>query len=388
MQRVTTKQWLGLAVVVLPSLVFSMDLTVLSLALPHISLALHTSDAQLLAIADASTVCLALTLIVAGWLGDRWGHRRLLLLGILLFGLGSLGAALSTEVWQLVAARIITGVGAASIAPATLALLHTMFEDAKSRRLAMGVWVASLSLGGAVGPFLGGVILQHFWWGAVFLMGVPVAAAVLLLGPLFLPNSKSHITPPLDFFVLRLPVLRIALALQFAVFFVNLPVFIFASRYLQTTLGMSPMLAGTWLLASGAGFLTGSLGSARFSGRLGSKKAAIASLLVASVGFSLLALTPWAGLWAAACGLFVYSLGLAPLIAIGANTTVSAVPAGKTGVASGLGQTAVQLGAACGVAVLGTLGAATPPGLSAVCIASTAIVLTTAILLHKVKIFA
>lgn len=348
-------RWLGLAVLVLPCLLFSMDLTMLSLALPQVTAAFQLNDAQRLLVADISTLCVALGLITAGYLGDRFGHRRILLGGMMLIGAGSVLAAFANGASEIITGRALVGLGAATIAPATLALLRQMFVDVKSQRMAMGAWVASLSLGGAIGPLLGGLLLQHFWWGSAFLLGLPVAVVVLVLGRFVLPThpkgpSKKSISGSL----LRVPALRRALVLQFAIFFVNFPVFIAASQYLQSARHQSAMQTGIWLLASGIGFIGGATTSGQIISRVGTYKTAIASCILAAMGFVLLTFGAY-GLPLLLAGLFIYSLALAYLISIGAVSTLNAVPPSKAGLASGIGQTAVQLGGACGIVVIGTI---------------------------------
>src|SRR3989449_3495317 len=151
-----------------------MDLTVLNLAVPKLSAALKPSSAQLLWIVDIYGFLIAGSLITMGTLGDRIGRRRLLLIGAAAFGVASVIAAFSTTAEMLIATRALLGVAGATLAPSTLSLIRNMFLDSQQRTVAIGVWVTSYSVGGAIGPLLGGVLLQYFWWGSVFLIGVPV----------------------------------------------------------------------------------------------------------------------------------------------------------------------------------------------------------------------
>ena len=166
------REWLGLAVIALPCAVYSMDLTVLNLALPRLSEDLEPTSSQLLWIVDIYGFLVAGLLITMGTLGDRIGRRRLLLAGALGFALSSLLAAFSTSSEMLIASRALMGVFGATIAPSTLSLIFTMFLDPKERSTAIGFWVAAYSAGAAIGPILGGVLLEWFWWGSVFLLGV------------------------------------------------------------------------------------------------------------------------------------------------------------------------------------------------------------------------
>lgn len=178
------RKWWGLAILALPCLLYSMDLTVLNLAVPQITADLRPSGAQLLWIVDIYGFLLAGALITMGALGDRIGRRRLLMIGAVVFGLASLLAAFSTTAGMLITSRALLGLAAATLAPSTLSLIRTMFDDERQRSFAIGIWMASFSVGGALGPLVGGVLLEHFWWGSVFLIAIPVMVLLLLLGPL------------------------------------------------------------------------------------------------------------------------------------------------------------------------------------------------------------
>src|SRR5438094_4597807 len=165
--RATRRDWIGLAVIALPCLLYSMDLTVLNLAVPHISADLKPSSSQLLWIVDIYGFLIAGLLITMGTLGDRIGRRRLLLIGAAAFGVASVLAAFSRSAGMLIAARAVLGVAGATLAPSTLSLIRNMFVDPQQRTTAIGVWITSYSVGGVIGPLLGGVLLDHFWWGSV-----------------------------------------------------------------------------------------------------------------------------------------------------------------------------------------------------------------------------
>src|SRR5689334_17110642 len=184
--RAGRREWIGLAVIALPCLLYAMDLTVLNLALPRLSAELKPSSSQLLWIVDIYGFLVAGMLVTMGTLGDRIGRRRLLLMGAATFGAASVLAAFSRSAGMLIAARAVLGVAGATLAPSTLSLIRNMFLDPRQRTAAIGVWATSFSVGGAMGPLLGGAILQHFWWGAVFLLAVPVMLLLLVLGPLLL----------------------------------------------------------------------------------------------------------------------------------------------------------------------------------------------------------
>src|SRR5512143_630379 len=188
--RAGRREWIGLGVLALPCMLYSMDLTVLDLAVPQLSAELRPTSAQLLWILDIYGFVLASLLIPMGTLGDRIGRRRLLLIGAAAFGVASVFAAFSNSAEMLIAARAVLGIAGATLAPSTLSLIRNMFLDAQQRTTAIGVWIASYSVGGSIGPLLGGVLLSHFWWGSVFLVGVPVMLLLLVVGPLLLPEFR------------------------------------------------------------------------------------------------------------------------------------------------------------------------------------------------------
>jgi DHA2 family multidrug resistance protein-like MFS transporter len=192
------REWIGLAVLALACVLYSMDLTVLHLAVPAISADLQPSSAQLLWIVDIYGFMLAGSLITMGTLGDRIGRRRLLLIGGAAFGFASLLAAFSTSAEMLIASRALLGVAGATLAPSTLSLIRTMFLDPHQRTIAIGIWVTSFSAGAVIGPPIGGVLLEFFWWGSVFLLAVPVMAVLLVLGPILLPEYRDPEAGRLD----------------------------------------------------------------------------------------------------------------------------------------------------------------------------------------------
>jgi hypothetical protein len=185
------REWIALAVIALPCLLYSMDLSVLYLALPSLTADLKPSGAQLLWISDIYGFMLAGFLITMGTLGDRIGRRRLLLIGAAAFGAASVLAAFASSVPMLIAARALLGIAASTLAPSTLSLIRNMFLDPRQRTLAIGIWVTSFSLGAALGPALGGLLLHFFWWGSVFLIAVPVMVLLLVVGPILLPEFRD-----------------------------------------------------------------------------------------------------------------------------------------------------------------------------------------------------
>jgi DHA2 family multidrug resistance protein-like MFS transporter len=178
-------------VLALPCLLYSMDLTVLELAVPKLSVDLKPTSYQLLWIMDIYGFLLAGFLITMGTLGDRIGRRRLLLIGPAAFGAASVLAAFSGSAEMLIITRAVLGVGGATLAPSTLSMIRNMFLDPDQRAIAIGVWATSFAAGAAIGPLAGGVLLEFFWWGSVFLLAVPVMALLLVLGPLLLPEFRD-----------------------------------------------------------------------------------------------------------------------------------------------------------------------------------------------------
>jgi MFS transporter, DHA2 family, multidrug resistance protein len=410
------REWIGLGVLALPCLLYAMDLTVLYLAVPALSRDLRPSSVQLLWIVDIYGFLVAGLLITMGTLGDRIGRRRLLLAGAAGFGVASTLAAYAASPEQLIAARALLGVAGATIAPSTLSLIRNMFLDPKQRTVAVAVWISSFSAGGAVGPLLGGVLLEWFWWGSVFLLAIPVMALLLVLGPLLLPEFRDPGAGRLDLvsagmslgavlaiiyglkqlaqdglgwlavlsilaglavgvgFVRRQqrladPLLDLslfgnrafssALATNTLSFFVGFGVLLFIAQYLQLVLGLSPLAAGLWMLPSSLGFIVGSMLVPVLVRRAHPALVMAAGLVVAAVGFGLLTRVGGAsGLAVLVAGSVVFSLGLAPVDTLAADLTVGAAPPERAGSASALSETSSELGGALGIATLGSVGIA------------------------------
>ncbi|MDQ3964425.1 MAG: MFS transporter, partial [Actinomycetota bacterium] len=212
--RATRREWVGLAVIALACVLYVMDLTVLHLAIPAISADLRPSSAQLLWIIDIYGFMVAGSLITMGTLGDRIGRRRVLMIGAAAFGAASVLAAFSTSAEMLIATRALLGIAGATLAPSTLSLIRNMFLDPQQRTKAIAIWITSFSVGGAIGPLLGGLVLEFFWWGAVFLLALPVMVLLLAFGPRLLPEYKDpHAGRP------DLPSAALSLAAVLAVIF-------------------------------------------------------------------------------------------------------------------------------------------------------------------------
>ncbi|MGH8175478.1 MAG: MFS transporter [Steroidobacter sp.] len=411
--RAGTREWLGLAVIALPCLLYSMDLTVLNLAVPQLSADLKPSSSQLLWIVDIYGFVLAGCLITMGTLGDRIGRRRLLLIGATAFGAASLVAAFSTSASMLIVARALLGLAAATLAPSTLSLIRNMFLDARQRTFAIGVWIASFSAGAAIGPLIGGLLLEHFWWGSVFIINVPLMILLLALGPALLPEfrdpnagrldvisaalsllamlaviygmkkfaeggqmllpamviaaslglgavflrrQRQLMSPLIDLSLFRSGVFRVALVVNVLGVFVAFGTFLFIAQYLQLVLGLSPFKAGLWTAPSGLAFIVGSQLAPALAGRMRPAHVIAGGFAVAAIGFCVL--TQVAGpnaLAAVVTGYVILSLGLAPVFTLATDLIVSTAPPERAGSASGLSETSSELGGALGIAVLGSL---------------------------------
>jgi EmrB/QacA subfamily drug resistance transporter len=204
LHRPPTRQGLVLLALCSAALIINIDVTIVNVTLPSLVRELGASTTNLQWIVDAYTLVFAALILAAGSLSDRVGRKGVLLLGLGVFGLGSLAGALSTDANQLIASRAVMGIGAAAIFPATLSLLANVFTDRRERARAIGLWGATTGVGVATGPIVGGWLLENFWWGSVFLFMVPVAAAIALAVALTVPTSKDPNVRPIDWYGLAL----------------------------------------------------------------------------------------------------------------------------------------------------------------------------------------
>ncbi|MDM0002878.1 MFS transporter [Variovorax sp. J22P240] len=411
--KAAAREWIGLAVIALPCLLYSMDLTVLNLAVPHLSAALRPTSAQMLWIVDIYGFMLAGSLITMGTLGDRIGRRKLLLIGAACFGIASVLAAFSTSSEMLIATRALLGIAGATLAPSTLSLIRNMFLDAEERTVAIGIWVASFAVGGAIGPLVGGLLLEHYWWGSVFLVGVPVMALLLVLGPLLLPEYRDEKSgrldlpsaalslvavlaviyglkriaeagmgalpvgvmaagvaigfafirrqrrladPLIDLRLFRAPAFSAALLINTLGFFVGFAAFLLIAQYLQLVLGLSPLKAGLWSVSSSLAFIVGSNLVPRIVRRVRPGFVVAGGLVLAAAGFGLLAgLDRENGLPMLIVGYVILSLGLSFVFTLAVDMLVGTAPPERAGAASAISETSSELGGALGIAVLGSV---------------------------------
>lgn len=415
-RKATRREWVGLAVLALACLLYVMDLTVLHLAVPAMSADLHPTSTQLLWIIDGYGFMVAGALVTMGTLGDRIGRRRLLMIGAAAFGAVSLLAAFSTTPEMLIASRALLGIAGATVAPSTLSLIFHMFTDPKQRSLAVGIWIGAFSAGSAIGPVLGGLVLEAFWWGAVFLLALPVMGALLVLGPRVLPEyrnpdagrldlrsaamsvvallaivfgikqiAQDGITamavlaiaaggvvgwmwvrrqrriadPMIDVRLFRIRAFNSALVVNFLAIFVMVGYFLFISQYMQLVVGMTPLEAGLWSLPSAIGFIVSSQLGPRILTWVRPAYVVAAGLASSAIGLFLLTqVGVHEGLGAVIIASVVISLGMGPVFGLTTEMVVGSAPAEKAGAASGIAETAAELGGALGIAVLGSIGVA------------------------------
>src|SRR3954447_3424677 len=414
MQTAYDRRWWTLAVLSLSLLVISMDNTILNVALPTISSELGASSSQLQWIVDSYTLVFAGLLLVAGSLGDRFGRRLSLQIGLGVFLVGSVSAALAGSPNMLIASRALMGVGGAFIMPSTLSVLTNVFP-AKERPKAIGIWAAVSGLGIAFGPITGGVLIENFSWGSVFLINVPVALTALALSRPLVPEWKAPAAPKLDPFgamlwfaglttllwaiieaggdrgwtdaaVMSSFGLAAALLSAFVVwemhaispmldvklfrdrrfsasagsiaivFFALFGTIFFLTQYLQSVLGYDPITAGAAFIPVSIGMVVSSQVSARLTVRVGPRPIVAGGLALVAGGLLLLSLArvdSGYGLIAAALAAMGFGMGMAMTPAT--ESLMSALPKEHAGVGSAMNDAVRQVGGALGIAVLGSL---------------------------------
>lgn len=407
------REWIGLGVIALPCLLYSMDLTVLNLAVPEISAELRPSATQLLWIVDIYGFMIAGALVTMGTLGDRIGRRRLLMYGAVAFGAASILAAFSTTAEMLIVSRALLGLSAATLAPSTLSLIRNMFPDPRERTFAIGVWISSFSAGGALGPLIGGVLLTWFWWGSVFLIAVPVMVLLLVLAPLLLPEFRDenagrldilsaalsliavlsiiwaikHLAqdgfgvapvaallaglglgvaflrrqsrladPMVDPALFRFPAFTAALGVNVIGFFAAFGTFLLIAQYLQLVLGLSPLVAGLVTAPSSLGFIAGSMLAPAMLSWVRPAFVMAAGYVLAAIAFVIIAqIDTGYPITVLIVGFTLLSLGLAPVFTLATDLIIGSAPPHKAGTAAGLAETSSEFGGALGIAILGSV---------------------------------
>ncbi|MFC0509273.1 MFS transporter [Micromonospora costi] len=412
--RAGRREWIGFGVLMLPLLLVSMDVSVLYFAVPFISAELRPTGTEQLWIFDIYGFVLAGLLITMGALGDRIGRRRLLLCGAVAFGAASLLAAYADSAGTLIAARAVLGVGGATLMPSTLALIRNMFHDEKQRGTAIAIWTATLTGGIAIGPVLSGILLEHFWWGSIFLINLPAMVLLLLLAPVLVPEFRNPAAgrfdvlssvlslaallpviygvkelaregwaggpalsivvgllvavvfvrrqrrvayPMVDLALLRRRAVGGALGINLVAMFAMVGFAIFTTQHLQSVLGFSPLRAALWSLVPSV--VVGGIApvAAALARRIDRAYLIGAGFVLAAAGFVVLTRVPVDdGLVTLLVGATVYAAGLVAVMSLVTELVLGAAPPERAGVASALTESSSELGGALGMAVLGSVG--------------------------------
>jgi DHA2 family multidrug resistance protein-like MFS transporter len=410
------RAWLGLTVLMLPTLLVAMDMTALLLALPRLSADLSATNVQQLWISDSYGLMVAGLVITMGTVGDRIGRRRLLMIGAAAFAVLSVVAAFAVSPLMLIIVRALLGVAGATLAPSTLALITNMFRDDRERGKAIAIWATCQFTGGAIGPVLAGFLLQHFWWGSVFLAAVPAMALLLLTGPVLLPEFRSDQagrpdpvsvgmslvavllmvygikqlavesapvgpavalvvgavvgslfvrrqlrleTPLLDLRLLRnRPFTAVLISLVFAgVAMAGTGLLV--TQYLQSVLGHSPVGSALLFAPMGLGVAVGTMTAPALARRMKQTTAIAGGLAVSALGSLLLVGVHGTGaLPLVMTGIAVLALGTGPLFALGTGLVVGSVPPERAGSAASMSETGNYFGGSLGFALLGVVAAA------------------------------
>jgi DHA2 family multidrug resistance protein-like MFS transporter len=409
------RAWLGLAVLMLPTLLVAMDMTALLLALPHLSADLGATNVQQLWISDSYGFMVAGLVITMGTLGDRIGRRRLLMIGAAAFAALSVLAAFAVNPLMLIATRAALGVAGATLAPSTLALITNMFRDARQRGKAIAIWATCQFTGGALGPVLAGFLLQHFWWGSVFLAAVPAMVLLLLAGPVLLPEFRGDQAGRLDLASVGLSLAAVLLMIdgikQLAVgnapilptmillagaaigylfvhrqlrlqtplldlrllrnrpFTAVLVALIFAgiamagtgllvTQYLQSVRGFSPLASAVLFAPMGLGVAAGTMAAPAVARQMKQTTAIAGGLAASALGsLLLLGVNDASGLPLVMTAIAVLALGTGPLFALGTGLILGSVPPQRAGSAASMTETGNYFGASLGFALLGVLAA-------------------------------
>lgn len=407
------RAWLALAVLMLPVLLIAIDNTVLAFALPAIAEDFRPSASTQLWIVDVYSLVLAALLVAMGGLGDRIGRRRLLLIGATGFAVVSVAAAFAPSAQYLVIARAALGVFGAMLMPSTLSLIRNIFTDASARRLAIAIWASCFTAGSTLGPIVGGALLEHFHWGSVFLVAVPILLPLLVLGPRLVPESRDPNPGPLDLFSVVLSFtamlpfvwaiktaahdgLSAAVALAFAAGIASAVMFVrrqkrsatpmldiglfsyapfsssilanflsivgligfifFISQHLQLVLGLSPLVAGLVTLPGAVVSMIAGIGVVQLAKRFAPQTLMVAGLILVAAGFVMILLFRHnLSVVAVIVSFIVLELGVGMSQTVSNDTIVASVPAAKAGAASAVSETAYELGAVVGTATLGTI---------------------------------
>ncbi len=410
-----THRWLLLLTVAGGLLLVTLDNSVLYTALPTLTQALGATSSQSLWIINAYPLVMAGLLLGAGTLGDRIGHRRMFLIGQVLFGAASLAAAFSSTPEQLIAARAFLAIGAAAMMPATLALIGLSFTDPRERNFAIAIWGSVALIGAALGPIIGGLLLQHFWWGAVFLINVPVVLltlpATLWLAPqgqrdttrpwdfvssllalvtlsglvlaiksliatpaalatggvafvvavlgaaAFVQRQRQLPYPLLDFGIFRNPAFLAGTLSAIVTLFALAGLQLLTTQRFQLVAGFTPLNAGLLVSVAALGALPSALLGGGFLHRVGYRPLISGGLACAAAGVALVALGFQHGLPWVIAGMALTGVGTGAAISVASTAIISNVPPHRVGMASSVEEVAYEFGGLFAVAVLGSLSA-------------------------------
>jgi EmrB/QacA subfamily drug resistance transporter len=412
------RRWWTLGVLCLSVVLIAVDTTILNVALPTLGRTIATSTGQLQWIVDAYTVVFAGLLLTCGSIGDRSGRRRALAAGLVVFALGCLASALVDTAGQLIAMRALTGVGAALIFPATLSIITNVFRDPTERQRAIAVWASTAGIGIALGPLTGGLLLEHFYWGSIFLVNVPVVAIALVGVWLAVPESRDPVrrrldplgaglsilglgtlvygvirggsdgwidgvtlgalaagvvlialfvvheirspAPMLDVRVFRNPRFTGASVAVSAVYFCLFGTIFLVTQHMQVLLGYGTLAAGIRTLPVAVVLMIVANLTPRIVARMGPKVPIVGGLLVVAVSqLARIASTPDTGYPLIFIGQVIFAAGMGLLVAPATASIMGSLPPERAGVGSAMNDTTRQVGGALGVAVMGSVAAAT-----------------------------
>jgi EmrB/QacA subfamily drug resistance transporter len=405
-------RWLALGVLCVSLLAIVVDNTIVNVALPTLARDLDADVSQLQWVVDAYTLVFAALLLLAGALGDRFGRRRTLLSGLAMFGLASVAAAYSGGVDLLIVSRALMGAGAAFIMPATLSLVISIFPDPRERAMAVGIWAATAGLGVALGPVVGGVLLEHFWWGSIFVVNIPLCVLAIVVGRRVIPESRDPVTrridwtgaalsgvgllafvwavieapakgwtsgpvlaagalatvaliafvtqqrrasePLLDLRLFKDPRFTAASATIMVLFFALFGFLFLSTQYLQFVLGYSPSAAGLRVLPYAGAMIVFAPLSAKLVLRFGTKRVVTTGMLLFSAGLAVAA-TGDTGYAPLAIALLLMGAGMGLAAAPATESIMGSLPPERANIGSAVNDTTRELGGALGVAIVGSI---------------------------------
>lgn len=408
-------RWAALVVVCLSALIINVDNTILNVALPTLVRDLHATSSELQWIVDSYAMVFAGLLLVGGSLADRFGRKQFFLVGLTLFGAGSIGASFSGSVDLLIACRAVMGAGAALTVPSSLSIINDIFRDPTERARAIGTWAGTIGLGIAVGPIAGGLLLSRFWWGSIFFVNVPIVVAGLVGALVLVPDSKNPKAkrpdpvgavlsiaglglllwaiiegpsqgwtsktvvgaglasvvvlgsfvvwevrsdhPMLQFGFFRDRRFAIALVAECLGVFGLMGGLFLQTQFLQFDLGYSPLQAGLRILPIAATIVLSATLSPALARLIGIKFTVAAALAAIAAGLGQISAhsTLSTTYWEVVPGLVLIGVGAGLMLPTATNSVVGSVPQGDSGIGSATNTVALQIGGALGVAVVGSV---------------------------------